>query len=99
MASEALEPKEGDVLPGAEIETIQPSWRNVLPMYLALLQDGNDKGKATARTELEKVCALADHLVEAVDLLLEAKPYLAQRNDALDLHERIVAFNSKLPRS
>lgn len=43
-----------------------PSWTEILPTILVLLREGNEQGKATARSELIKMAGLAD---EAVRLL------------------------------
>lgn len=42
-----------------------PTWRNVLPLLLAVVRDGSDKGQIEARIELQRMADLADLYVEA----------------------------------
>ena len=43
---------------------VTPTWSQILPALLALLETGTAEGRRTARDELERMAALADRLVE-----------------------------------
>jgi hypothetical protein len=43
---------------------VTPTWSQILPALLALLESGTAEGRRTARDELERMAALADRLVE-----------------------------------
>ena len=53
--------------PAAPVQTIDmtPTWRGILPVFLALLENGTAEGRRTAREELGRMADLADSLVAA----------------------------------
>lgn len=53
----------------AETIDITPSWRGILPLLVALIENSNEEGRATALEELGRMAAAAD----AYNELVEAK--------------------------
>lgn len=42
---------------------LTPTWSGILPTLIALMVDGNEKGRITALGELQKMAQLADRYV------------------------------------
>lgn len=42
---------------------LTPTWSAILPVLLAVLEDGNEAGKTTARLELTRMAEIADRYV------------------------------------
>lgn len=45
--------------------TCTPSWSGILPGLLAILEDGDNEGKAIAKQELKRMAELADKYVQS----------------------------------
>lgn len=45
---------------------VTPTWEGILPTLLVLLENGNSKGRETARAELKRMAKLADCYVETL---------------------------------
>lgn len=39
---------------------VTPTWTGILPVLLALLENGDSQGQKTAREELQRMAAIAD---------------------------------------
>jgi hypothetical protein len=54
--------QETTVIKGKVVGVIDctPTWVGILPYYLTVLQDGNEKGKEIARKELKRMAEIAD---------------------------------------
>lgn len=64
-----------------ELIDLTPTWTALLPVLLAVMQDGQPDGRRLARTELQRLCRMADELmpkligaVRAIDAALASDP-------------------------
>lgn len=60
-----------------EIRTVDltPTWSNIVPMLVLLIEHGNSEGRRTAWDQLYKMARLADERNEMARMLPEAPPY------------------------
>jgi hypothetical protein len=49
---------------------ITPRWADLLPLFVAVLQDGNEEGRAAVSSELRRMAAAADRWNETADPML-----------------------------
>lgn len=58
----ALEARQNrrDIQPEPQRKTLAPTYRGIVPLIIAALTDGTDKGKTAAKAELYQMADLAD---------------------------------------
>lgn len=58
-----------------------PTWTGILNWYLAVLQDGNDKGKDTAKKELFRMAQIADNYVAIQPKVIALVEHISAMHD------------------
>lgn len=71
---------------------ITPRWADLLPLFVAVLQDGGEDGRAAVSSELRRMAAAADRWNETADQTVKTLRFiLADGNSELETQAAYMA--------